>query len=420
MCKSIARLLIAFALTTICAVPLRAAETTARPKVRAITAFIDIDAANHREQLKDAAGFLGTVRTAVIAAGYEVQTLRVSTQPFPEFTRGLDDDAARALMRSIGREAAALDLIPNLGPAMRGDDDPVAPVDLLIDLLAEPDSPLNANLVVADGAGIHWNAVRQAARVIRALGERSPNGQGNFSFGAIAMVQAYGPFYPGAWHPAGEARTVAIGLESANVVMEVFARERDPRTAAQALSEALAAHARAIEAVATKATAGTGWRYAGIDPTPAPGGDVSIGAAIESFTQQPFGAPGTETAAGIITRAVKDVPVKQTGYSGLMIPVLEESVLTRRWDEGTYGIDSIMAYSAVCAAGLDTVPLPGDTGEEAIARIIGDVATLAHKWNKPLTVRLLPAPGKRAGDITAFGGLLSNARIQPLPGASRQ
>ena len=162
------------------------------------------------------------------------------------------------------------------------------------------------------------------------------------------------------------------------------------------------------------------WTYAGIDPTPAPGGDVSIGKAIESFTGSPFGAPGTETASGIITRAVQAVPVKQTGYSGLMIPVLEDSVLTRRWTEGTYGLDSILAYSAVCAAGVDTVPLAGDTSVEAIERIIGDVSTLAFKWSKPLAVRLLPAPGKKAGDTTEFSGALSNAIIQPLIGSPRR
>jgi uncharacterized protein (UPF0210 family) len=147
---------------------------------------------------------------------------------------------------------------------------------------------------------------------------------------------------------------------------------------------------------------------------------VSIGAAIESFTGAPFGSPGTETAAGVITRAVKDVPVKQVGYSGLMIPVLEDAVLTRRWTEGTYGLDSILAYSAVCAAGVDTVPLAGDTSEEAIARIIGDMATLAFKWNKPLAARLLPAPGRKIGDVTEFGGALANAVIHPLPGTPRK
>jgi uncharacterized protein (UPF0210 family) len=65
-------------------------------------------------------------------------------------------------------------------------------------------------------------------------------------------------------------------------------------------------------------------------------------------------------------------------------------------------MDSLLAYSAVCAGGLDTVPLPGDVSEERIAKIIGDVATLAFKWNKPLAARLLPVPGGKAGDKTQF------------------
>ena len=140
----------------------------------------------------------------------------------------------------------------------------------------------------------------------------------------------------------------------------------------------------------------------GIDPTPAPLGEVSIGRAIESFVGGAFGSSGTMTAAGIITRAVQSVQVKRIGYSGLMVPVLEDHLLAKRWAEGTYSMDSLLAYSAVCAGGLDTVPLPGDTSEEKIARIIGDVASLAWKWQKPLAARLLPVPGRKAGDMTEF------------------
>ena len=136
---------------------------------------------------------------------------------------------------------------------------------------------------------------------------------------------------------------------------------------------------------------------------------------MESFAGGPFGSSGTMTAAAIITRAVQAAPVKRVGYSGLMVPVLEDAVLARRWAEGTYNMDSLLAYSAVCAGGLDTVPLPGDISEERLARIIGDVATLAYKWNKPLAARLLPVPGKKAGDKTAFtDARMANTVIQPL------
>ena len=397
---------------------LRAADPP-KPRIRAITGFVTIDAKSYPAQLEETVAFLSKVRDAVKAAGYDVAGIRISTQPFPEFTRGLSRDDAMAVLRGIGDLAAKLRFAPNIGPAMLKDSDNAAAVDLAIDVLSTPANRLNANILVADEDGIHWSAVRQAAHIIKAVGERSPHGQGNFNFAAIAMLKPYGPFYPGAWHRGGGPRSFAIGMESANVVMDVFARDRDPRTAARTLGDALAVHARAVEAAATKAAAGSGWTYAGIDPTPAPGGQVSIGSAIESFLGAPFGSPGTETAAGIITRAVKDVPVKQTGYSGLMLPVLEEATLTRRWTEATYGLDSLLAYSAVCAGGLDTVPLPGDVSEADIAHIVGDVATLAFKWNKPLAARLLPAPGKKAGEMTEFSGALANAVIQPLPGSRR-
>jgi uncharacterized protein (UPF0210 family) len=418
--KHARHVLSAIVLLAVATVSALVADDQPKPVVRAITGFITIDAKSYPSQIEEAVKFLSQVRDTIKAAGYDVSGIRISTQPFPEFTRGLSRAEAASVLHGIDDLAAKLRFAPNIGPAMVKDTDDTAPVDLLIDTLSTSGNRLNANIIVAGDDGIHWNAVRQAGRIIKAVGERSAHGQGNFNFAAIAMLKPYGPFYPGAWHPGGGPKTFAIGLQAANVVMDVFGRDRDPRTAGKALTDALAVHARAMESAALKAASGSGWTYAGLDPTPAPGGPVSIGAAIESFTGAAFGAPGTETAAGIITRAVKNVPVKQTGYSGLMIPVLEETVLTRRWTEGTYGLDSILAYSAVCAGGVDTVPLAGETSEADIARIVGDVATLAVTWNKPLAVRLLPAPGKKAGEMTEFSGALSNAIIQPLPGSPRK
>ena len=408
------------ALSIVAGLPVPHAAEAAKPKVRAITGFVTIDAKSYPAQLEEAVKFLNQVRAEIEAAGYQVAGIRISTQPFPEYTRGLCHDEALKVLHGIDELAGKLRFNPNIGPAMVKDTDATKPGDLLTEVLSMPGNRLNANIVTAGEDGIHWNAVREAARIIRGVGGLSPHGQGNFNFAAVAMLKPYGPFYPGAWHPGGGARSFAIGLEAANVVMDVFAREHSPVTAGKALTDALSIHMRAVEAAAIKAAAGSGWNYAGIDPTPAPGGAVSIGAAMESFVGAPFGSPGTETAAGIITRAVKDVPVKQTGYSGLMIPVLEDTVLTRRWTEGTYGLDAILAYSAVCAGGVDTVPLAGDTSEVAIARIVGDVATLAFKWNKPLAARLLPAPGKKVGEMTEFSGALANAIIQPLPGTPRR
>jgi len=160
----------------------------------------------------------------------------------------------------------------------------------------------------------------------------------------------------------------------------------------------------------------TGWSFMGVDPTPAPLADVSIGEAIETYTGAKFGSSGTMTAALIITTAVKAVPVKQIGYSGLMVPVMEDRRLAQRWAEGAYDIDSLLAYSAVCGTGLDTVPLIGSVSEEQLARIFGDVASLAWKWNKPLSARLQPIKGKKDGDQTEFSDrYLFNTTLHALP-----
>src|ERR1019366_838552 len=105
-----------------------------------------------------------------------------------------------------------------------------------------------------------------------------------------------------------------------------------------------------------------------------------------------------------------------TGYSGLMLPVLEDSVLAQRWSEGTLKLDALLAYSAVCGTGLDAVPLPGDISTEQLAKIIADVASLAVKLRKPLSARLLPVAGKTAGQRTEFDDpFLVDATLQALP-----
>ncbi len=324
-------------------------------------------------------------------------------------------EAAHRLIRKMLAAASKGPSALDIGPAMMNDNDDTAPVALLADVLT--DTSVNANLVMADEQGIHWRAVHEAGHLIKTVSERSPHGDGNFGFGAIAMMKPYGPYYPGSYH-LGHGHAFAIAIEGANVVADVFARYHDPREAEQHLAEAFAKYTKEVEAVATQLASSSGWTYQGIDATPAPLGDISIATAIESFLGAPFGSSGTETASAIITRAVQSSPVKRTGYSGLMIPILEDNLLARRWAEGTFTLDSMLSYSAVCAGGLDTVPLPGDVTEEQIARILGDVASLAYKWNKPLAARLLPAPGRKPGDMTQFteSAFLKNTKVQALPG----
>src|ERR1041385_571926 len=192
--KILTRAASAVAAVAIVAAPVLRAADPVKPKIRAITGFVTIDAKNYPAQLEETVAFLSKVRDAVKAAGYDVAGIRISTQPFPEFTRGLSRDDAMAVLRGIGDLAAKLRFAPNIGPAMLKDSDNAAAVDLAIDVLSTPGNRLNANILVADEDGIHWTAVRQAAHIIKSVGERSSHGQGNFNFAAIALLKPYGPF----------------------------------------------------------------------------------------------------------------------------------------------------------------------------------------------------------------------------------
>jgi uncharacterized protein len=383
-----------------------------KPKIRAITAFINLDRAQYRQQVADALTMLKRARTILESRGYQVQTVRIATQPFPEYTKGLTAQQTVAFFKEYDALAQKEKFAAAIGPAMLNADDSAAQADLLAEILTSTKS-LNASLVVAGDDGVRWSAVGAAARVMKKL-EETEHSQGNFRFAAIAMVQPLTPFFPAAYH-TGFGHQFAIALESANVVAAAFKDAPDLATAKQRLTDSLATSAFDIESHAGRVDRETGWTYMGIDLSPAPSGNVSIGAAIENLTTQPVGMNGTLTAAATITAAVKAVNVKQTGYSGLMLPVLEDTRLAQRWSEGHLSIDALLSYSAVCGTGLDTVPLPGDITADQLSLIIGDMASLAFKWHKPLSARLLPVLGKGWGEMTEFDDpFLVNAKLQSL------
>jgi len=389
--------------------------TTSNPKVRAITGFVRLDRATYRKQIADALAVLRRVKAEFESSGYEVQTVRLTTQPLAELVSGLPEEQALAFLTQLDELSVKENFLPNVGPAMLHDSDDPAAMHLVERALSSLPH-IEASSIIADETGIHWKTIHRTAELVKYVSEHSPHSQGTFNFTATAMLKPLGPFFPGSYH-IGAGRQFAIGFEGANVVRDVFVKDKGNAEAATAdLTAALTRHASVAAAVGTKVAAETGWTYLGVDPTPAPMGEVSIGAAIEAFTGAKFGSSGTLTAAHIITAAVKAVPEKQVGYSGLMVPVLEDKVLAQRWAESTYDVDSLLAYSAVCGTGLDTVPLPGDVSLEQMERIFGDVASLAVKWNKPLSARLQPVQGKKPGDRTDFrDSALFNTTLRPLP-----
>jgi uncharacterized protein len=385
-----------------------------KPKIRAVTAFIRLDRPRYKAQIQNTLEFLRQAKSALTKKGYDVETIRITTQPFPEFTRDLSPEQALAFLDDYDTLAVKEGFDASIGPAMMTDADDPREADVLARVLAAAKT-LEGSVVIGGEDGLHWKSIRAAAGVIRYLEANTAHSQGNFNFTGSALVPSGTPFYPASYF-TGQGKQFALALESANVVAAALGSAKSADEAEKSLARSLGFQAQRIERIAQALSKETGWDYGGIDLSPAPLKEISIGGAIEGFLRAPIGSSGTVTTVALITRALREIPVKHAGYSGLMLPVLEDSILARRWSEGHLALDSLLAYSAVCGTGLDTIPLPGAITNEQLEHILSDVASLSVKWHKPLAARLLPVANKKPGDMTEFDDpFLVNAKIQPLP-----
>src|SRR2546423_9690225 len=186
-----------------------------------------------------------------------------------------------------------------------------------------------------------------------------------FRFAPPANAPAGTPFFPGAYHSGSDA--VAIGLESPPVLSAAFAGANTLAEAKQRLTQSLESRLGPLERLMRSVAHHDERAYLGIDVSPAPGKDASIGEAIEALTGVPFGSASTLAGCAAITDVLKGVRVKTCGYSGLMLPVLEDPVLAQRASEGRFSVRELLLYSSVCGTGLDVVPLAGDTPADRLA-----------------------------------------------------
>ncbi len=297
-----------------------------KPKIRTITAFVDLDRGRYQIQVSEAVDFLNKAKKSFEAHGYTVQTLRVVTQPFPEYTKGLSRADAMRFFKNLDGLAQQEHLMISIGPAYLSGEDGGAQAGLLADILKNTKS-LYGTVVMTDSEGVNWSAVKSAAGVIKTLADSTPHSEGNFRFAAIANVPAYSPFFPAAYH-TGAGRQFAIGLESANTVAAAFQGATDYANARRRLIDLLYPQAFDVENLSVQTAGEQGWNYLGQDLSPAPSVDASIGAAIEILSKQPFGASGTLTAVGTITSALKEIGARRVGYSGL------DAACPRRPDAG--------------------------------------------------------------------------------------
>jgi uncharacterized protein len=378
----------------------RPARAPARFKVRTITAGVQVAVAS-MDPVQRAIEMLRRARPRVEAAGYVVEGVRVTTSPVVADvapagrTRLLAE--LQALDAMLGAEHASL----SLGPVLRANRSDPGLADWLVELARTTRHMSFSAVIASSEGGVHREASQTIAEVILALSRSNPEGSANFRFAAIANMPSGSPFFPGGYHEGPDS--FSIGLESPNLVFDAFTAASDPADGEARLRKSMSTEYAGLERAALAIAQDVGFAYLGIDSSPAPAEDSSIGAALEALTHVPFGAASTLQACAAVTAAIKSLEVKTCGYSGLMLPVLEDPVLAARAREGRYGLRELMLYSSVCGTGLDCVPIPGNTDPARIARVLDDVATMSTRLRKPLTARLMPAQGKAAGEPTAFG-----------------
>ncbi len=345
-------------------------------------------------------------------AGYEVQTVRLSTRPVLVDLAGW---SPKDLANYGGELQGALEEagVPfcSLGPAPSG----ASPeqMDALTDLIANHGT-LNGSVMVATvEEGLDVGAARAAAEVMGRLAAETREGFGNFRFAALACVAPGAPFFPAAYH-AGPSN-LSVGLQGAGIVAEALEGGAELDEVAGRTREALLRHAGPVVELAEQQAKALGLEFAGIDLSPAPNVDDSIAAAMELAGHGLLGDPGTLALVAALTAALKSSGLPTCGFCGLMLPVMEDAVLARRWAEGRLGVDQLLAYSAICGTGLDTVPLAGDCSVDDLTKVICDMASLAVRLRKPLSARLLPVPGKVAGERTSFSSpYFTDTLIKPL------
>jgi uncharacterized protein len=370
-------------------------------KIRSITYFCNPQYPLDEKILQKAGTFLSKAKSAYEAAGYEVQTTRLATIPFPQLLGG-ENSKLPELTRQIDTIAQGLGIgYISLGAALP---ESLQSYEVVPDAIFVSKNVFFGGVMADKTRGINLGAIRACADVIVKSATIEPNGFANLQFAALANVKAGAPFLPAAYHDSDEPK-FAIATESADLAVQAFENPETLEDGRNAFISAVTKHGQAITQIAQPLTSHDQFpRFLGIDFSLAPFPDDahSLGKAVEKMGVPKIGLHGSLAAAAILTEAIDRADFPHTGFSGFMQPVLEDSVLAKRAGEGTLTLKDIMLYSAVCGTGLDTIPLPGETTSGQLIPLLLDLCALALRLDKPLTARLMPIPNKKAGEETNF------------------
>lgn len=274
-------------------------------------------------------------------------------------------------------------------------------------------------------AGINMDAVYQMAKVIKEAAELTKDRGGIACSKLVVFANAPedNPFMAGAFHGVGEGDcAINIGISGPGVVKAAVERlpDCDFRTLTEEIKRVAFKITRVGELIGRKVSEKMEAPFGIVDlslaPTPAIGDSVAN--ILEAMGLEKCGCPGTTAALAILNDAVKKGGAMASsaigGLSGSFIPVSEDAGMIEAVNAGALSIEKLEAMTCVCSVGLDMIAVPGDTSAETIAGIIADELAIGVINNKTTAVRIIPAPGKKVGEMVEFGGLFGTAPIMAV------
>ncbi|MGE3819381.1 MAG: PFL family protein [Isosphaeraceae bacterium] len=282
-------------------------------------------------------------------------------------------------------------------------------------------------------AGINMDAILALGRVLKETAERTRDHDG---FGCAKLVifanaPTDNPFMAGAFHGSGEPDCVInIGVSGPGVVkaaVEDLVQHATANPSLGEIAEEIKSTAfrvtRVGELIGRDVAARLGVAFGIVDLSLAPTPQVgdSVGEILQAMGVVRIGAPGSTAALALLNDAVKKggsfASSSVGGLSGAFIAVSEDSALARAVEDGDLTLSKLEAMTAVCSVGLDMIAVPGDADAETLSALIADEVAIGVINHKTTAVRVIPVPGKAAGERAVFGGLFGEMAILPIHAA---
>ncbi len=302
-------------------------------------------------------------------------------------------------------------------------------IEAIPQALAETDRVCSSVNVASTRAGINMDAVLMMGKIIKEAASRTAaqDGLACAKLCVFANIPEDIPFMAGAYMGIGESDAVInVGVSGPGVVKKAIDRAlaSDSKPDLGQISEIIKRTAykvtRVGELIGREVAQVLGIRFGVVDLSLAPTPNVgdSVGEIFQSLGLKSIGVPGSTAALAMLNDAIKKGGAFASshvgGLSGAFIPVSEDLNIGEAARAGFLSIEKLEAMTSVCSVGLDMVAIPGDTSAETIAAIIADEMAIGVINKKTTATRLIPVPGKKAGDFAFFGGLLGQSVIMAV------